>query len=44
MGRVVHDEIHFIALLLIALFVLRWVKSKLDEEGSTYKALTYLIH
>lgn len=44
MGRIVHDEVHFILLLLIALFLLRWGKGKLDENGTTYKALTYLLH
>jgi len=44
MGRIVWDETHFIVSLLIALFILNWVKGKLNEEGSSYKALTYLLH
>jgi hypothetical protein len=44
MGRIVWDEVHFIASLLIALFILNWVKGKLDDESATYKMLTYLLH
>jgi hypothetical protein len=44
MGRIVWDEAHFIVSLLIALFILNWVKGKLDQEGASYKALTYLLH
>jgi hypothetical protein len=44
MGRVVWDEVHFTVSLLIALFILNWIKGKLDPEGSSYKALTYLLH
>lgn len=42
MGPIVWDQIHFIAHLLIALFILKWVKGHLNDEGSSYKALTYL--
>lgn len=44
MGRLVFDGIQHIAWLLIALFILRQAKSMLNEEGASYKTLTYLIH
>jgi hypothetical protein len=42
MGRIVFDEIHFLALLLLSLFILQWTKGKLNKEGTTYKSLAYL--
>jgi len=44
MGRIVWDELHFILLLLLAMFILRAGKEMLDENGATYKVITYLIH
>jgi hypothetical protein len=44
MGRIVWDELHFIISLLIALFILNWVKGKLNEDGASFKTLTYLLH
>lgn len=44
MGQIAWDQLHFIAHLLIALFILNWVKGKLSPEGASYKSLTYLLH
>lgn len=43
-AEVMWDQVHFIPHLLLALFILNWIKGKLNDEGSTYKALTYLLH
>lgn len=44
MGQIAWDQIHFIAHLLIALFILKWVKAHMNDETSSYKALTYLLN
>ena len=44
MGQIAWDQAHFIVHLLIALFILNWVKGKLNPEGANYKTLTYLLH
>lgn len=44
LGRIFHDEVHFIASLAIALLVIREAKNHIDPDSTTGKALNWLFH
>lgn len=41
---IVVDIIHLTLAVLVALFILRYLQSKINSEGTTGKALAYILH
>lgn len=41
---IVVDIIHLTLAVLIAMFVLRYLQTKISSEGTTGKALAYILH
>lgn len=44
MGRIFHDEAHFLALLGLSYFIIRQGKQHVNPQSTWGKALTYLFH